>query len=298
VARQVPFNAAVPPQAIPGLSAIAGAYDVYLLDLWGVLHNGVRAFPAAIGALRELKAAGKRVGILSNAPRRANAVAGRMTELGITPDLYDVVHSSGEETWLALNGRGGDWAAKLGRRALAIVPPKDRSLLEGLDLEWTGDPMAADFALLSGTDRPEETVADYEPLLRQIRARELLLICANPDLVVVRGDAREICAGAIAARYEALGGEVRYFGKPYPEVYDRCLAALDSPPRCRILAVGDSLRTDIAGAARVGVDSLFILGGIHRAELVRDNGLDSAAFAGLCRRDGATPRYLSGEFCW
>ena len=207
------------------------------------------------------------------------------------------IHSSGEETRLALNG-GDSWAAGLGRRGLTIVPPKDRSLLTGLDLDWTGDPAAADFALLTGTGRPEDTVADYEPILRQLRARDLLLICANPDLVVVRGNAREICAGAIAARYEALGGKVRYFGKPYPEVYERCLAALGSPPRGRILAVGDSLRTDIAGAARAGIDSLFILGGIHGAELIRGNSLDLPAFAALCRREGATPRYLSGEFCW
>ena len=284
-------------QTIAGLREIAGAYDVYLLDLWGVLHNGVSAFPAAIAALRELKAAGKHIGILSNGPRRASAVAERSAELGITPDLYDVIHSSGEETWLALSG-GDGWAAVLGRRGLAIVPPKDRSLLTGLDLDWTGDPAAADFALLSGTDRPEETVADYEPLLQQLRARDLPLICANPDLVVVRGEASEICAGAIAARYEALGGMVRYFGKPHPEVYERCLAALGSPPRARILAVGDSLRTDIAGAARAGIDSLFILGGIHAAELIRGNSLDFPALAALCRREGATPRYLSGEFCW
>jgi HAD superfamily hydrolase (TIGR01459 family) len=286
------------PQVIAGLSAIAAAYDVYLLDLWGVLHNGVRAFPAAVAALRELRAARKRIGILSNGPRRVSAVAGRMAELGITADLYDVVHSSGEETWLALNGDCDVQHISPGHRVLAIVPPKDRSLLEGLAIEWTADPAAADFALLSGTDRPEETVADYEPLLQRLRARKLPLICANPDLVVVRGDTREICAGAIAARYEALGGKVRYFGKPHPEVYARCLAALGSPPPGRVLAVGDSLRTDIAGAARAGIDSLFILGGIHQAELMRDGGLDVAAFAELCRQEGATPRYLSGEFCW
>jgi HAD superfamily hydrolase (TIGR01459 family) len=284
-------------RTIAGLREIAGAYDVYLLDLWGVLHNGVSAFPAAIAAMRELRGEGKRIGILSNGPRRASAVADQAAELGIAPDLYDAIHSSGEETRLALNG-GDSWAAGLGRRGLAIVPPKDRSLLTGLDLDWTGDPAAADFALLTGTGRPEDTVADYEPMLRQLRARDLLLICANPDLVVVRGNTREICAGAIAARYEALGGKVRYFGKPYPEVYERCLAALGSPPRGRILAVGDSLRTDIAGATRAGIDSLFILGGIHAAELIRGNNLDLLAFADLCRREGATPRYLSGEFCW
>lgn len=297
MAAQAPSPPPGQTQSIAGLREIAGAYDVYLLDLWGVLHNGVRAFPAAIAAMRELRAEGKRIGILSNGPRRASAVAEQAAELGIAPDLYDAIHSSGEETRLALDG-GDSWAAGLGRRGLAIVPPKDRSLLTGLDLDWTSDPAAADFALLTGTGRPEDTVADYEPMLRQLRARNLPLICANPDLVVVRGDVREICAGAIAARYEALGGKVRYFGKPHPEVYERCLAALGSPPRRRILAVGDSLRTDIAGAARAGIDSLFILGGIHGAELIRGNSLDLAAFAALCRREVATPRYLSGEFCW
>jgi HAD superfamily hydrolase (TIGR01459 family) len=274
------------------LVEIAAGYDAYLLDLWGVLHNGVAAFPAAIDAMRKLRKAGKRIGILSNGPRRASAVAQRTAELGIAPDLYDVLHSSGEETWLALRGAG------FGRRALAIVPPKDRSLLDGLDLDWTEDPAAADFALLSGTDRPEETVADYEPLLQRLRAKDLLLICANPDLEVVRGETKEICAGAVAARYEALGGKVRYFGKPYPEVYKRCLAAMGAPPRQRVLAVGDSLRTDIAGAAAAGIDSLFVLGGIHRTELVRGGQPDAAALAALWRRDGPTPRYLSGEFCW
>jgi HAD superfamily hydrolase (TIGR01459 family) len=274
------------------LVEIAARYDAYLLDLWGVLHNGVAAFPAAVDAMRKLRKAGKRIGILSNGPRRASAVAQRTAELGIAPDLYDALHSSGEETWLALRG------AVFGRRALAIVPPKDRGLLDGLDLAWTEDPAAADFALLSGTDRPEETVAEYEPLLQRLRAKDLLLVCANPDLEVVRGETREICAGAIAARYEALGGKVRYFGKPYPEVYERCLAAMAAPPRQRVLAVGDSLRTDIAGAAAAGIDSLFVLGGIHRTELVRGGQPDAPALAALWRQGGPTPRYLSGEFCW
>lgn len=284
--------------AIAGLAEIAGNYDAFLLDLWGVLHDGVSAYPGALAALREMKAAGKVIGILSNGPRRAAAVAQRSAELGITPDLYDVIHSSGEETWLALAGRGDGWAARLGRRCLAIVPPKDRSLLDGLDLEAAGDPARADFVLLSGTDRPEETVADYEAPLQAILKHGLPMICANPDLEVVRGDAREICAGAIAARYESLGGQVRYFGKPYPEVYERCLQAMGSPSRQRILAVGDSLRTDIAGAARAGLDSLFVIGGIHRAELTAGGAFDAASFVRLCEDRGAVPRYLIDEFHW
>lgn len=285
-----------PRQLVGGLAEIAGNYDAYILDLWGVLHDGVTAYPAALAALRHLRANAKRVGILSNGPRRTAAVARRSAELGITPGLYDAIHSSGEETWLSLAARGDGWAARLGRRCLPIVPAKDRSLLDGLDLDLTGDPARADFVLLSGTDKPEETIADYEAQLQTIRKHDLPMICANPDLEVVRGGVREICAGAIAARYEAIGGEVRYFGKPYPEIYDRCLRALGSPPR--ILAVGDSLRTDIAGAARAGIDSLFVVGGIHGAELTAGGGFDAALFAHLCRQRGVSPTYLMDRFHW
>jgi HAD superfamily hydrolase (TIGR01459 family) len=285
------------PPTIVGLSEIVENYDAFVLDLWGVLHDGVTAYPAAIAVLRELRANAKSVGILSNGPRRADAVAKRSAELGITPDLYTVIHSSGEETWLALASRSG-CAAGLGRRCLPIVPPKDRGLLAGLDLDLIADPAQADFVLLSGTDRPEETVAEYEAQLQVLRRHNLPMICANPDLQVVRGGAREICAGAVAARYEALGGEVRYVGKPYPEVYDRCLRALGSPVPSRVLAVGDSLRTDIAGAARAGLDSLFIVGGIHQAELTTDGGFDAALFARLCDRAGVRPGYVAELFRW
>jgi HAD superfamily hydrolase (TIGR01459 family) len=285
------------PITIAGLVEIVAGYDAFILDLWGVLHDGVTAYPAALAALRQLRAKAKMVGILSNGPRRADAVANRSAELGITTNLYAVIHSSGEETWLALASHSG-CAAGLGRRCLPIVPPKDRGLLAGLDLDFAADPAGADFVLLSGTDRPEETVADYEAQLQDIRRHNLPMICANPDLEVVRGGAREICAGAIAARYAALGGEVRYVGKPYPEVYDRCLRALGSPPPARVLAVGDSLRTDIAGAARAGLDSLFIIGGIHQAELTGGGRFDSALFARLCERAGVRPGYVADAFRW
>ena len=291
------LSGAAGPATITGLSDIAGNYDAFVLDLWGVLHDGVTAYPAAIAALRELRTSAKPVGILSNGPRRADAVAQRSAELGITPDLYTVIHSSGEETWQALASHSG-CAAGLGRRCLLIVPPKDRGLLAGLALDPAADPAGADFVLLSGTDRPEETVADYETQLRDIRRHNLSMICANPDLEVVRGGVREICAGAIAARYAALGGEVRYVGKPYPEVYDRCLRALGSPAPSRVLAVGDSLRTDIAGAARAGLDSLFIVGGIHQAELMVDGRFNAVLFARLCERAGVRPGYLADAFRW
>jgi HAD superfamily hydrolase (TIGR01459 family) len=285
------------PITIAGLAEIAAHYDAFILDLWGVLHDGVTVYPAAIAALRELRASAKPVGILSNGPRRADAVARRSAELGITPDLYAVIHSSGEETWQALASRSG-CAAGLGRRCLPLVPPKDRGLLAGLDLDLAAGPAGADFVLLSGTDRPEETVTDYEVQLQGIRRRDLPMICANPDLEVVRGGVREICAGAIAARYAELGGEVRYVGKPHPEVYARCLRALGSPAPSRVLAVGDSLRTDIAGAAGAGLDSLFIIGGIHQTELMVDGAFNAALFARLCERAGLRPGYLADAFRW
>jgi HAD superfamily hydrolase (TIGR01459 family) len=282
-------------RTIDGLGEVADGYDGFILDLWGVLHDGVRAFPGALDALRRLKQQAKRVAILSNGPRRAAAVAERCGELGIGSELYEFLHSSGEECWLALaEGHG----STTGRRMLPIVPKKDRGLLAGLDLDPVSAPSAADFALLTGTDRPEETVADYRPILEAALAAGLPMLCANPDLEVVRGGVREICAGAIAARYEEMGGRVRYFGKPHRAVYDRCLAALAPLPPARILAVGDSLRTDIAGARGAGLDSLLVVEGIHRDELGAEGGFDAEKLRRLCRRQGCAPRFVVQEFRW
>jgi HAD superfamily hydrolase (TIGR01459 family) len=251
---------------LQGLGEIAEGYDGFILDLWGVLHDGTAPFPGVIDALGRLKAAGKRLAVLSNAPRRAALVEARMNEIGLRRGLYDHVHSSGEETWQHLRRRDEPFYAALGQRCYHMGPARDDNMLEGIGLERVADIDDAEFILNTGPSDWDETVAQHEPLLRAARARDLPMVCANPDLVVVHQGRRAICAGAVAQRYEALGGRVRWHGKPFRPVYETCFAALGISDRRRIIAVGDSLRTDIAGANAAGIDSVLVTGGIHAEE--------------------------------
>jgi HAD superfamily hydrolase (TIGR01459 family) len=291
---------AAPIPILAGLSAVADRYDGFILDLWGVLHDGARPYPGAVETLRQLKRQGKRAIILSNGPRRATALARRTGEIGITPDLYDALHSSGEETWRLLRDRPDPAIAALGRRVFPIAPERDRDLLDGLDLEIVESPVAAEFLLVTGLAHAAETVADYEQALSAGARHGRPMLCANPDLEVVRAGVREFCAGALAARYEALGASVRYVGKPHSGVYRTCLAHFDAVARSRILAVGDSLRTDVAGATGVGVDSLLVLGGIHAEELVEADGSrpDPAKLATACAKARQWPTYAVPAFTW
>jgi len=273
-----------------GLSALAEDYDAFIVDLWGVLHDGVRAFPAAVDCLETLRARGKRIVILSNAPRRAAVVAARNAELGIAIRLCDAVVSSGEDTWQHLYSRPDDWYRALGRRCFHLGPKRDFGMREGLDYDFV-EVGAADFVLNTGALGPEDAAGDYDPLLGVLAERGLKMVCANPDLEVVRGGRREICAGAIAARYEALGGTVRYHGKPHREIYDACFAVVPQVPRRRIAAIGDSLRTDIAGANAARIDGIFVTGGLQGERLGVDAGgnAEPARLRALCAAEGHWP---------
>jgi HAD superfamily hydrolase (TIGR01459 family) len=251
---------------ILGLSEIVSRYDGFILDLWGVIHDGVAPTPGAVDCLRSLIEVGKRVALLSNAPRRADDVVRRITRIGVPTGTYHQVMSSGEEAWQYLHRRDDPFYATLGRRCLHICSDRDLEIREGLDLEFLDSPEETEFILNTGPAGWDDTIEDYTPLLRRCLARRLPMVCANPDLVVMHGAKLALCAGALAQWYEREGGYVRWHGKPYRSVYDTCLALLGIADRSRILAVGDSLRTDIAGAAAAGIDSLLIAGGIHAEE--------------------------------
>lgn len=284
-----------------GLDAVAHDYDAFILDLWGVLHDGVQAYPNAIEGLRRLKAAGKTLLVLSNAPRRTREIAERMAELGITGDLYDHLMSSGEDTWTHLRARPCPWYKALGRRTVHIGPARDFGMRAGLDLTLVEDVAEADFILNTGPgDAEQEDISGLEPLLRAGAERGLPMVCANPDLIVMRGGEKELCAGAVAARYEELGGAVRYHGKPHRAIYDTCFKLLGDPDPSRVCAVGDTIRTDIAGANAVGVDSILITGGIHAGELgVRMGEFASPEnLAALYARENERPTVVLPEFRW
>lgn len=251
-----------------GLSEVADRYDGFILDLWGVVHDGVAPYPGVPECLAALKARGKKVCLLSNAPRRVAAARAKLDGMGLDAGLYDFLYTSGEASFEALRDPPDAWHAALGPRLFHIGPPRDNDVYDSLPGRVRVDtPEQADFVVNTGIDDFDETLADYEPVLRACAARRLPMLCANPDLVVVVGTKMVICAGELARRYEELGGSVAWHGKPFPSVYRRCFELLGGMDPARVLAVGDSLRTDVAGANAAGIDSLLVTGGIHREEL-------------------------------
>jgi len=285
---------------LAGVRDIADRYDGYILDLWGVLHDGQVPLPGVIDCLRRLKSSGKRLVVLSNAPRRAHLVEERVTEIGIPRTLYDHLLSSGEEVWQHLKRRDDAFYAALGRVCYHIGPPRDDNMLADLGLSRVEDVAEAEFILNTGPWGWNESVENYEAVLQGGRARDLPMVCANPDLVVMHRGSRVICAGALAQRYEAIGGRVRWHGKPFASIYDTCFDLLGIGDRQRILAVGDSLRTDIAGANAVGIASLLILGGIHGEELGVTPGVlpDRGRLAAAAAESGHRPTYAMPHLVW
>jgi HAD superfamily hydrolase (TIGR01459 family) len=208
--------------------------------------------------------------------------------------------SSGEEAWQHLSRREDPFYAALGRRCLHIGSERDLEIRRGLNLEYVDAPEEAQFILNTGPAGWDDRIEDYAPLLRKAIDRDLPMVCANPDLVVQRGATLHLCAGALAKWYEKAGGRVRWHGKPFCSVYDSCLRLLDIADRSRILAVGDSLRTDIAGAAGVGIDSLLIVGGIHAEEFgtIGERLPDLGRVEAALRESGYNPVGVAWSFCW
>jgi HAD superfamily hydrolase (TIGR01459 family) len=285
---------------IDGLGALALHYDGFILDLWGVIHDGAAPLPGALQSLRMLMDSGKRVALLSNAPRRADDVVRRIARIGVPKGLYHAVMSSGEEAWQHLHRRDDPFYAALGRRCLHIGSERDLEIREDLGLEFVDTTEDAQFILNTGPAGWDDRTEDYEPVLRSGLARGLPMVCANPDLVVMHGGRLALCAGALARWYEEAGGRVRWHGKPFASVYDACLNLLGNSERSRILAVGDSLRTDIAGAAGAGFDSVLIAGGIHAEEFGTLAGQipDLERIETALRGGPYRPVAVAGSFCW
>jgi HAD superfamily hydrolase (TIGR01459 family) len=277
-----------------GLSDIAHLYDGFIIDLWGVVHDGVTPYPGALECLHNL--AGRKTLLLSNAPRRAASAQSMLRALGIADSLYSAILTSGEATWLALRDRSDPWFARLGTRVYHLGPQRDRNVLDGLDLTIADAPENADFMVNTGPDDDSQDprdLATFMPELEACLAVGLPMICANPDRVVYRAGVRILCAGALAEYYTSRGGDVVSLGKPDPAIYRMALTTLNVPAG-RILAIGDSLHTDIAGAAGAGIDSYWVLGGIHWDSLASDPSGASA----LAAQAGLSPRFALPRLVW
>jgi HAD superfamily hydrolase (TIGR01459 family) len=252
----------LPPRLIDGLSEIARDHDALICDIWGVVHNGHAPFPDAAEALRRFRRERGPVVLLSNAPRPPGSVEDQFRRIGVATDCYDAIVTSGGAARAELSARAGRGSPP---SLYYIGPEQDTGVLEGLDIRRTGID-EADVALCVGlVDDLTETPDDYSDILAAMRAKNLTMLCANPDLKVYRGSRLCWCAGALARDYEAIGGPVTFFGKPYPAIYDAALEAAGRPAKA--LAIGDALVTDLKGAQGAGLEALFIADGLHGEEI-------------------------------
>jgi HAD superfamily hydrolase (TIGR01459 family) len=290
---------------LKGIRSLAKTHDVFIVDLWGTLHDGITAYPGAIDALKRLIGAGKRVVLLSNVPRRTVAAAAIVAEFGITPDLYTLMITSGEAVHTALRDRPDAWHQRLSGPCWHIGSKRERGIFEDLDIVLRESPEGAGFCVATGAKMNEERVEDYQKDLDHGLSLGLPMICANPDIVVPVGDALVTCAGAFAAYYADKGGDVFWHGKPHEAIYRhllRELELLEGAPvdTSRVVAIGDSLTTDIAGAANAGLASALLVGGVHRSALKLNwrGKPDKAALAALLESAEAKPDYVLRRFVW
>ncbi|MBO0753434.1 MAG: TIGR01459 family HAD-type hydrolase [Bradyrhizobiaceae bacterium] len=275
-------------------STIASRYDVVLCDIWGVVHDGIAAHAPACDALTRYRADGGVVVLVTNAPRPSPWVVRQLDRLGVPADAYDDVMTSGDLTREVVARRGGEAVFHVG-------PQRDLTIFDGLDVRFASLERAS-YVVCSGLfDEYKETPDDYRDLITAMRGRGLFMVCANPDLVVERGTERFYCAGAIADLYAAVGGEVLYTGKPHRPIYDAALAKASdirgaAAEPARTLAIGDSLRTDITGARALGIDGLFVSGGIHAQDL--GPGESREALGAMFAAAGVTPRSVTVRLSW
>ncbi len=288
------------PRPLAGLREIAADFDGWIVDQWGVMHDGRALFPGVLELFRALKARDKRIVLLSNSGRRAARNDARLAEMGLDPACLDGSVTSGEVTWRALRRRAEPPFSELGRRCFLLTRFGDTEVVEGLDLELVEDPGEADFLLITGVDSPDKTLEDYLPIVERAAERKIPAICSNPDIVAPVAGKLALAPGAVARKYEELGGTVTYVGKPGPRIYRACLELLAGIPEERILAIGDSLAHDIRGARDAGLRAAFVTSGVHREALPAE--LPDAELVErvreLARRYGALPDFVIRRLRW
>jgi HAD superfamily hydrolase (TIGR01459 family) len=296
----IPNENSLPRPSVPLIerfAPLAADYDVLFCDVWGVVHNGVAAFADACEALARFRSGGGTAILLTNAPRPAAAVARILDRFGVPRTAYDAIVSSGDVT-------RGVVEQKLNESMFHIGPPRDLPIFDGLNVIFA--PIeSADYVVCSGLfDDTMETPESYREMLGLMRARQLFMVCANPDVVVERGDTLIYCAGAIADAYGALGGEVLYCGKPYMPIYETALEKAASlrdgtrPPLKRVLAIGDSVRTDLSGAAAFGLDCIFVTSRLHAEAFGSREAPDVAALNAMFAAAGVTPKAIMRGLAW
>lgn len=280
------------------LAEISAPYDVLLCDLWGCVHDGIHPFPDAVSALKTYRKGGGTVILVTNAPRQRSAIRAQLDAMGLPRDAYDDIASSGDAARAAM------YRGAVGEKVWFMGEPHDEVFFEPMHLvenpvTITRVPLdEAEGIICTGPFDPLADPAEMRPQLLYAKQKGMKLLCANPDIVVDRGDVREWCAGEIARIYDEMGGESLYFGKPHPAIYDLArarLAALGKVPGPeRILAIGDGIHTDIQGALGEDIDSVFITGGLAGAETGTDRHPDPEALDAFVSKAQVTPTFAMG----
>lgn len=279
------------------LSQLIEQYDGFIVDLWGVIHNGQFPHEGVVQTLEILKQKNKYVIFLSNAPRRKQVIEDRLTEIGIPSTHYDDIYSSGEATYQALISRQDKFFSDIGLKAYHLGPERDQSVYEKTGIEIVPIDQA-DFIINTGPTSFDHSVKDYIPELEDCARYNLPMICVNPDIIVRILDNNVICAGALAEYYETLGQKVHYYGKPHKPIYEACLAMMSDIPKDKILAIGDSLETDITGANNAAIDSAWIIKtGIHAKDFNDSfSTIKPDDFMIQCQRFKVKPNYILPSF--
>lgn len=283
---------------INALADVSDRYDAVLCDLWGCLHNGRNAFPEAVAALQAFRATGGAVILLTNAPRPHSAVAKQLDALGVPHDAWDAIVSSGDSAQAAM------FRGIVGNKVHFIGYPRDLTFFDPPEtvhdsVEITRVPLdQAEGLVVTGPEDPYADPSVYRPQFLYAKQKGMKLLCANPDLIVDYGEERQYCAGSLAALYTEMGGESLYFGKPHPAIYDLARRRLESlgkaPTEGRILAIGDGIRTDVAGATGEDMDVLFVTGGLAAEETGTTRQPDATALDAFLASERYDPLYSIG----
>lgn len=299
-----PFRPELPadgrgPSLTTGLKDFAEHYDLFLVDQWGVLHDGKAVFPHARACLERLMALGKHVVILSNSGKPAAANRARLAAMGLATGSYSDLVTSGEVLRALWSGRKPPFSPAWGKRCLFWNSDADASLLEGLGLEPVDSIYEAGFILLTGA-ADGTPLRSYMASLIQARSKGLPLVCANPDTVRFAGGGMTFSAGEVARHYQELGGEVHYIGKPHGAIYQHCFDRISGIERDRVIAIGDSLSHDVLGGVRAGIDTAFVTDGIHRQDFAAANTAADRLriVADIAQDAGATPRWVVARLQW
>jgi HAD superfamily hydrolase (TIGR01459 family) len=285
---------------ISGLSQIKNNYDAFIVDIWGVIFEGAKLYDGVLSTLTELKRENKKIVFLTNSSRRSSIVADNIAKLGVTRDLYHGLLSSGEIIHYELKEKQNHFYKSLGKRFFHLGPQRKTGITDGLDLTEVKDVTNADFVLETGPIYENGDLENYAPFLRSCINRNLNMVCANPDRITLKDGHLTIGSGSIANLYEKMGGFVSYRGKPSNNVFEYCIEGLEGIDKSRIAVIGDSFDTDIAGANKVGLDSILVMGGIHSREIKgtsSDTSLEEKIYD-LSRIYGFFPKMAISSFNW